>query len=73
MQDEATNPRSWRAKQIYSEPGRRGLLPISKPTFFKNVRKGIYPPGRLISPNIRIWTPAEVEQMERGLSDGVSA
>jgi hypothetical protein len=66
MQDGAANPRNWRAKQIYSEPGRNGRLPISKPTFFKNVREKRYPPGRLISPNIRIWTDAEVAQMESG-------
>jgi hypothetical protein len=64
MSDEAH--RHWRAKQIYSEPGRKGRLPISRPTFFANVRQGRYPKGRLISPNIRIWTDEEVAKMERG-------
>jgi hypothetical protein len=58
--------RLWRAKELYSEPGRAGLLPLSKPTFFKNVREGFYPPGRLISPNVRAWTDDEVTEMSEG-------
>jgi hypothetical protein len=65
VQHEATR-RLWRAKELYSEPGRKGRLPISKPTFFANVRNRFYPPGRKISPNIRAWTNEEVEAMEKG-------
>jgi hypothetical protein len=53
----------YRAKELYSEPGRKGALPVSKPTFFKNLREGFYPPGRLVSPNVRCWTADEVAAM----------
>jgi hypothetical protein len=66
MQHETPPRRLVRAKQIYSEPGRPGRLPISKPTFFAGLRKGFYPPGRWISPNVRVWTEEEVVLMEEG-------
>jgi hypothetical protein len=64
MQTETPPRRFWRAKELYSEPGHAGRLPISKPTFFKNLRDGFYPAGRLISPNIRVWTETDVLAME---------
>ena len=39
-----------------------GLIPVSKSTFDRWVSTGKFPPGVLVSPQIRVWRQEEVVQ-----------
>ncbi len=39
-----------------------GLIPVSVSTFNRWVSTGKFPPGVLVSPQIRVWSQAEVVQ-----------
>lgn len=44
-------------------PDRTGL---GKSLIYRDIKNGDFPPGRLIAPNVRIWTEEEIEaEMQR--------
>jgi len=51
--------------------GKGGFLPISKSTFFANVKLGIYPDGIKISPRCTAWREADILQIARHGFNGV--
>lgn len=60
-----TTPRLLRGPEVWSTNKTRGRLPISRSTWLNGVRAGRYPSGRWIAPNVRVWTEAEIAEVER--------
>jgi predicted DNA-binding transcriptional regulator AlpA len=58
-------PRLLRGPEVWSTSQRRGRLPISRSTWLNGVRDGSYPAGRWLSPHVRVWTEAEIAEVER--------
>jgi len=53
--------RNYRMKDL---PARTGM---GKSLIYRDVKNGEFPPGRLIAPNVRIWTEEEIEAELRQL------
>lgn len=51
-----------RASDIFSTPRRRGVLPISKTTFYRWVDQGLVPEGRKIS-GTPLWPYSAIRQL----------
>lgn len=54
-----------RLPQIVGNPkkGIPPLIPISRSTFWLRIRKGVYPKGVMLGPNIRAWRTDDVRAM----------
>jgi predicted DNA-binding transcriptional regulator AlpA len=54
-------PLLYRAFQLYSKPGRPGILPISHSTFHRYIDKGIFPRGKQLGDGCHVWEASVVE------------
>jgi predicted DNA-binding transcriptional regulator AlpA len=43
------------------------LIPVGKSTWWKKVKKGIYPKGRKLGPNTTAWLVEDIEQLLKSI------
>lgn len=57
--------RFYRVRDLTTEPGREGRLPISRSTLWRWVAAGHFPPPVRLSEGITAWPAEAVEQWEK--------
>lgn len=50
-----------RPHQIYSDPGKPGLLPIKRTAFYAWMKNGMLPPPDAVRGRIRLWRRSTIE------------
>ena len=64
-----------RTSQILGNPkkGIPALMPISRATWWRGVRSGLYPQGVLLGPNTRAWRVEDIRALIANPSAGIGA
>jgi prophage regulatory protein len=39
------------------------IIPVSRATWWRGVKTGRYPQGKLLSPGVRVWSVAEIREL----------
>lgn len=54
-----------RIRELASDKGKQGRLPVSSPTIWRWVREGKFPVPRVLGDNITAWPIDEIEAWEQ--------
>lgn len=63
------NSHLYRAFQIYSKPGRPGILPISHSTLHRWINSGKFPRPKLLGDGCSVWEADVIRAYIANLSD----